>query len=154
VDVIHDGAEAGRLEKIRIISGCESAMANIRVCFHDANVNCGTCDKCIRTMIALKLLKVSSAPFPPLPPPKALRKNMPVNVIELPYLKENLDLAIQSGDRELQDVLRNCVRKLERKQAIWDLDRSFLGGLISRAYKKILKAPPIFHRIDSEPPGS
>jgi hypothetical protein len=154
VEVIHDGAEAGRLEKIRIICGCESAMANLRVCFHDANVNCGTCDKCVRTMIALKLLKVSSAPFPPLPPPKALRKNMPVNVIELPYLKENLDLAIQSDDRELRDLLCDCVKRLELKRAIWDLDRLLLGGFIDRAYQKIVKVPPTFRRVDSEPPGS
>jgi hypothetical protein len=105
-------------------------------------------------MIALKLLKVSSAPFPPLPPPKALRKNMPVNVIELPYLKENLDLAIQSDDRELRDLLCDCVKRLELKRAIWDLDRLLLGGFIDRAYQKIVKVPPTFRRVDSEPPGS
>lgn len=154
VEVMHEGAEAGRLDKIRIICGCESALANLRVCYHDANVNCGTCDKCLRTMIALKLLKVSAAPFPPLPSPKVLRKNLPMNIVELPYLKENLDLAMQSDDRELRGVLLDCVRKLERKRAIWDLDRSLSGGLIKRAYQKIVKAPPTFHRIDSEPPQS
>jgi hypothetical protein len=149
MEIVHEGAEVGRLEKIRKISECESALANLRVCFHDANVNCGKCDKCLRTMISLKLLGVSDAPFPPLPPPQAIRKNLPVNIVELPYVRENLDLAMQSDDREMRDLLRDCVQKLERKRVIWDLDKSFLGGLINRAYCKIAKIPPTFHRINT-----
>ena len=154
VEVIHDGAEVGRLDKIRIICGCEPALANLNVCYHDANVNCGKCDKCVRTMISLRLLKVSVSPFPPLPSPKALRKYLPEERGELFFLRENLDLAMQSDDRELRDVLRDCVQKLERKRAIWDLDRSLSGGLINRAYRRIVKAPPTFRRIEIEPPGS
>jgi hypothetical protein len=55
---IHDGCEANRIEKIRFISKFPIALNALRVCFMnpDDMYNCGQCEKCLRTMIALHIV--------------------------------------------------------------------------------------------------
>jgi hypothetical protein len=55
VDVVFDGFEAGRLDKVRIVAGSEVALRYLHVCPRgwDAT-NCGHCEKCQRTMAALR----------------------------------------------------------------------------------------------------
>lgn len=55
---IHDGSDKSRLEKIRSISNNNSVLNHLRVCYVNkkGKFNCGECDKCIRTMIALKIV--------------------------------------------------------------------------------------------------
>jgi hypothetical protein len=50
----HDGLSLTRLNKTRLIADWESALQNIRVCAPNwPGENCGRCEKCIRTMLAL-----------------------------------------------------------------------------------------------------
>lgn len=60
VEIVHDGCEATRLDKIKSIIHNESALNHLRVCFDRTNglYNCSVCEKCIRTMISLNLLGV------------------------------------------------------------------------------------------------
>ncbi|SMY03441.1 hypothetical protein BANT918_02833 [Brevibacterium antiquum CNRZ 918] len=54
--VVHDGAEATRVEKTQRISDNPSAQQHLRICFQKkGDYNCGQCSKCIRTKIALEL---------------------------------------------------------------------------------------------------
>ena len=150
VQIIHDSAEARRVDKVRRVADNESVLANLRVCFEDMNVNCGKCAKCLRTMISLELVGASAVPFPALPTPKALRR---VNWgRETVYLKENVDLALQSGNKKLRRTLLACMRKIERLQLLKDMDRILLGGLLKRARRKISKANPEARRIKAAPP--
>ncbi len=52
---IHDGCEATRAEKTRIIADFPLAMENLRVCFNVTSgaINCGRCGKCVKTMLRL-----------------------------------------------------------------------------------------------------
>ena len=52
---IHDGAEATRLDKIRLVSKSDIALDHLRVCWKNPGgaYNCGICEKCLRTMISL-----------------------------------------------------------------------------------------------------
>ena len=52
---IHDGAEARRCDKLRRLAESAPALKGLRVCWQDAGFNCGRCEKCLRTMIALHL---------------------------------------------------------------------------------------------------
>jgi len=56
--VEHDGIEASRLDKLRLIVDESVALENLRVCWKNEQgmLNCGVCEKCIRTMIALRVL--------------------------------------------------------------------------------------------------
>ena len=53
----HDGCEADRVDKLARVAGSDIAMAHLRVCFEnpDAAYNCGRCEKCVRTMIGLRV---------------------------------------------------------------------------------------------------
>jgi hypothetical protein len=54
----HDGIELSRLEKTRLIAGWDVALQNLRVCnqyrqYRSGRLNCGRCEKCVRTMLGL-----------------------------------------------------------------------------------------------------
>jgi hypothetical protein len=70
VEVIHDGYELNRFEKTEFVARSSLALRNLRVCnnVNDSHYNCGYCEKCLRTMVALEILGVipRMAPFPPL----------------------------------------------------------------------------------------
>lgn len=54
--LVHDGAAYSRLDKVRLISRSPVALAALRVCWRaQSDGNCGRCEKCLRTMIALEL---------------------------------------------------------------------------------------------------
>jgi hypothetical protein len=56
--VQHIGTEMTRIEKVALVAGWPVALQNIRVCQNDStgSWNCGTCEKCIRTMVMLEAL--------------------------------------------------------------------------------------------------
>jgi len=59
--IVHDGAEATRIEKIRDwIAKSDVALRHLRVCWEnrDGDYNCGKCEKCVRTMVNLELTGV------------------------------------------------------------------------------------------------
>ncbi len=58
VQILHDGLWVSRLEKLRVLTDWPSALQNLRVCTANAPglLNCGRCEKCIRTMTALLAL--------------------------------------------------------------------------------------------------
>jgi hypothetical protein len=55
IEVVHDGCEVGRTEKIRRIATEPMALQHLRVCWEklDGAYNCGECEKCLRTMTTL-----------------------------------------------------------------------------------------------------
>ena len=69
VELVHDGCEANRLEKLRAIARCDAARSFLRVCPKNwgGAYNCGRCEKCLRTMVAVRLLD-DPRPFVSLPP--------------------------------------------------------------------------------------
>jgi hypothetical protein len=54
-EVVHDGSDKTRVEKMRDISSWPVAMKHLRVCFENVphRYNCGACEKCLRTMVNL-----------------------------------------------------------------------------------------------------
>ena len=51
----HRDHDQSRLDKIKIVAGWEVALNNFRVCLANVpdRLNCGVCEKCVRTMIEL-----------------------------------------------------------------------------------------------------
>lgn len=68
--IVYDGVAFLRSEKIELLSDSELALDGLRVCYETwTDENCGTCEKCIRTMIGLEicgaLKKCPTLPHPP-----------------------------------------------------------------------------------------
>lgn len=61
---IHDGASFTRLEKIQEIAHWPAALQDLRVCWQGAEKdrNCCRCEKCIRTILALRVVGVDLPP--------------------------------------------------------------------------------------------
>ncbi|MCI0546697.1 MAG: hypothetical protein L0027_05385, partial [Candidatus Rokubacteria bacterium] len=78
VEFVHDGAELSRPDKIAAIARSEVALRALRVCWAntDGSYNCGRCEKCVRTMLALAIEGVlARAPaFPPRLDPDAIER--------------------------------------------------------------------------------
>jgi len=57
VEVVHDGAETRRIEKVRAIAASTLALQYLRVCWENRGgaYNCAQCGKCMRTMVDLEL---------------------------------------------------------------------------------------------------
>ena len=56
LDIVHDGAELSRADKIvEWIAHSPLALRHLRVCWEnrDGRYNCGVCEKCVRTQLAL-----------------------------------------------------------------------------------------------------
>ncbi len=150
VAIIHDSADARRIDKIRRIAESEPALAALTVCSEDMNVNCGQCAKCLRTMIPLELMGVTSAPFPWPVSLKAIRRT---NWSKEPImLGQNIDFAIHRGNRRFWKELSARKRKVERVMLLKDIDRVLLGGLFKRAFRTLAKGSPAGRRIDVVPP--
>ncbi len=58
VDLVHDGLECTRVQKVGAIVNSEIAMRHLRVCWEnrESTYNCGRCEKCLRTLINLRVV--------------------------------------------------------------------------------------------------
>jgi len=56
--LVHDGGEATRIDKLRRIAQDDFALSTLRTCVDQPtrNINCGRCEKCVRTMIGLLVI--------------------------------------------------------------------------------------------------
>lgn len=57
---VHDGCEASRLDKIRLITRFPIVLETLRVCWENPSneYNCCKCEKCLRTMLGLHIAGV------------------------------------------------------------------------------------------------
>jgi hypothetical protein len=56
VKITHDGCERDRVAKVRSLAASDIALATLRVCYvNTPEINCGRCEKCLRTVMTLKL---------------------------------------------------------------------------------------------------
>jgi 7-cyano-7-deazaguanine synthase in queuosine biosynthesis len=75
VKIVHDGVEL-RIDKLRVVVQYPEALARLRVCWENPETyNCGKCEKCIRTMLALLALGIEHCPaFPDTLTPELVRR--------------------------------------------------------------------------------
>ena|SRR5579871_282332 len=130
--LVHDGA-IRRNEKIRLIGQTPNSLSGLRVCWQDKTYNCGTCEKCLRTRISLRLLGLESDSLKPLESIDELKSYRIGNESELAYFLDNLHLAETVGDLELAESLRIKIRAWERWRKVRKCGSSFVQGVRGRA---------------------
>jgi hypothetical protein len=126
VRVENDGCEALRIEKLALVAQSDVALRTLRVCFRNKNdvYNCGRCEKCLRTAVALYALGAldrctTFEPHVNLRRVARLRLGSSPRV--LPFAKENLALVQERHDNPpLVRALRKAMRR---------------PGLINHAYR-------------------
>jgi hypothetical protein len=150
-EIIHDGAEATRPQKLERICQSPELLNALRVCNGNADYNCGHCGKCLRTMIALRLLGVQSEALPRTGIMDRMNALAVNNKSDLAFFQQNYALALQRGDHEMARVLRRCVRRYEIRKFAREFDDVVLGGLSRRMYRRVRPAPPRDDIIQVEP---
>jgi 7-cyano-7-deazaguanine synthase in queuosine biosynthesis len=142
-EIVHDGAEASRTDKVAAIADSPEVGRTLRVCFQNtAAYNCGVCEKCLRTRLALRLVgkRVETlAPLDSVEPVSRLRiKDEPM----LAFFEDNLARAIAVGDRAAAAAVRVGIRRVLLRTALKDLDRVVLGGNLRRLYRRVARVLP------------
>jgi hypothetical protein len=107
--VIHDGGET-RLEKLRILLPYPEALSRLRVCWENlANYNCGVCEKCVRTMLGLRVLGFEHCgAFPDTLKPELVRRQRlwPKSVV---YWRELVDAGLPPAlNAAVKSAIHSC----------------------------------------------
>jgi len=170
-EVIHDGADATRLAKVRYIATSELALRHVRVCWRnpEGQYNCGRCEKCVRTMISLKIagvLEQCTAFDEPLS--YARIPDLLLGDAALPvFMREMYEAAVAAqADPALIRAMQQCLhpsvprrlsRVIRRTIRPWalSLDRSLFGGRLRRTHHAqrygVATAPPPKPATDQTP---
>lgn len=157
LQIRHDGILLSRLDKTRLVAEWDVALENLRVCNNQNRIkpgalNCGQCEKCLRTKLALlalgKLDKTRAFPDSDVSETRLLAKTSIAGKSvrqyeEACYRDVALALAANGqGDlaREIEHFLARSAAKAKRKRAkerIRQIDRKFLGGSVLKLYEAI-----------------
>jgi hypothetical protein len=139
-ELVHDGVERRRIEKVAAVARSGPALRVLRVCLANAtSYNCGRCEKCLRTMVTLRLVGASAPTFPPFD--AADLRHLPLHAEAISFLLDNLELAEQVGDHEIASGLRAALRRYRLVQLVRDIDELLLGSLLKRVYRIARPAP-------------
>jgi hypothetical protein len=116
LEFCHDGCEATRVEKVSLISRYDIALQSLRVCWSNPNssYNCGRCEKCLRTMINLKVNNALSrcTTFDEELDIKLVWKMIVSDDSTRAFVRENLDaLEKHQGDGELRKALQYVLNR-------------------------------------------
>lgn len=130
--ISYDGGEAGRLRKVEVLGAEAPELLNmLRVCWQDAGYNCGTCEKCLRTRLELRVLGLTTPTLPPLRSLDELRHLHVRTEGVADFQWEVLEAAEHRGDRELIRYLRRGLARFTMLQLGRDFDRLLLGGRVA-----------------------
>jgi hypothetical protein len=114
IELVHDGLEANRAEKVAKIATSDLALRHLRVCFPWSSnggvaYNCGHCEKCLNTMACLRNAGVLGRcpTFPPVLDLAALSRLPAVDEAHQMNVREILrSVEDQGRDAGLADALR------------------------------------------------
>jgi hypothetical protein len=144
--IVHDGLTMNRLEKVKLVSQYAYAINNLRCCnqsqHYDGDyVNCGKCEKCLRTMMALHVLgRLDTARCfrDPSVSAEKIDSLKPLSATSKIWWDEFAPLMQASDDADLREAVNRKVLKLpvsgnrqnhlrKFKKAIGVLDDKLLG---------------------------
>lgn len=116
--IVHDGAEASRVQKTRRIAHNTSAQKHLRICFQrKGNYNCGRCSKCMRTKLGLKLEGMLDK-FETLDHDvdTAHLKTLGIkSQSDLIFARENYEFALEKGNESISDALGSMIESYQSK---------------------------------------
>ncbi len=114
IEIVHDGCESGRANKVAYIAQSDIALSCLRVCWENREgaYNCGRCEKCLRTMISLRAAHALDR-CPTFQAPLDLDSVARLNgadVNDKIFLEENLHAVKAAGhDPQLVQALRDAL---------------------------------------------
>ena len=123
--VRHECVALSRLQKTGLIADWAPALEHLRVCnqykrYASDSLNCGKCEKCIRTMLELlafnALEKTPAFPTTDVSPELVARYVKIRNPFVLSFYMELLDALSRIGRRDLVTVIKEKIIEYQRKE--------------------------------------
>ncbi|MGB1263298.1 MAG: hypothetical protein ACPG52_10335 [Cognaticolwellia sp.] len=142
-EIVHDGDESTRINKLQSISKDSDVLNILRVCWHDKGYNCGNCEKCLRTMAAIRSLKLDVPTFPTFTDELVKTKLAKIKIYdahEIDFIDENLEQAIKVHDRVLVKALTNIRRNYDLRKLMNLADRLLFLNFFKRLKARLSKA--------------
>jgi hypothetical protein len=157
LQIRHELITLSRYERTQLVAGWDTALQSMRVCNHIEEyrshiLNCGKCEKCVRTMLALLALGVlkNAAAFP-----KRDLSEEEVNAMKslsaqvFSYYQELLGPLSEAGRHDLvravKRLMADCYRNVKKQNArkllidpIIEFDEKNFGGSLRRMKRLIL----------------
>lgn len=130
--MVHHGRGAMRWQKLERIAREPGALEILRVCWQDKGFNCGRCEKCLRTMVLLRILQLESPNFPPLGDLRVIARLVPQDRSEAAFVREALALAKGRNAHEVAAALATSLRRWEARRTIRMIDEGFLHGRLGQ----------------------
>jgi hypothetical protein len=148
-----------RLERTRLVADWDVALQHLRVCnqftrYTSSSLNCGRCEKCIRTkltLLALGKLDRTTAFADNEVSEELIRTNVRLTsergFVIVPFYEELITPLRQIGRLDLARVVERKVREHYRHEPGWEpgwkgrvkrFDRKYLGGRIALSGKRML----------------
>jgi hypothetical protein len=133
LEIVHDGCEATRFEKVEALASWDTALRTLRVCWQTkgGRYNCCKCWKCLWTMAFLRACDAlgRAATFDRPLDLKALSESLPRARDEQARFVQALDaLERRGGDPELAQALHAALELAQRPAAPGPVARMFAGA--------------------------
>lgn len=149
--VLHDGCEAGRVDKVEFIKRVRpEALKTLRVCWFPeyGEINCGRCEKCIRTMCELRAAGAEDlgAPFARPIDFRAIRR-LKLDSHHQFLWEQIRDAAVSRGDTELARAAAAAARRpfrlpLPQSRARREREEKRVAREFWKHARKVMKPPP------------
>jgi hypothetical protein len=152
LSIQHFGITLSRFDKTRLISDWDVALRHLRVCneslaYRPGVLNCGECEKCLRTKVALLALGVlgrTSAFANNEISPQRVQKTVRLNKATVGLYKEMLAPLSEKGHQDLVGVIKRKITEYKWRQRTIQPIRKFdhkylkdtLAGLKRLVYAK------------------
>ncbi|MBI4699105.1 MAG: hypothetical protein HY758_09465 [Nitrospirae bacterium] len=136
-----DASDVGRPEKVARIAQSDLALRYLHACSKEFSYNCGKCEKCMRTMLALQAVGALERckTFPQKIDPDAVSR-ITLDELRDIYAKENLRaLEKKGGNDELTDALRFCINTYKYKKIAASLNNDWGKFIASQQWVQFAK---------------
>jgi hypothetical protein len=122
VELVHDDVNVTRFHKTATVAKSDVALAHLRVCWENRNgaYNCGRCEKCIRTMMSLRLAGALDR-CPTFASPLNLELVAQGSVTKpsrIAFYTEIVQAARAAGDREVADAAGRAITPARRRPRV------------------------------------
>ncbi len=134
----HEGIHLSRLAKTALVSGWDLALQHLRVCnkseyYSSEMLNCGKCEKCVRTMLAFQALGVleKTGAFPVNHVSVELVNDaVQLGANTLPLYNEIMELLAEKGQNDLVRAIEHRIEVFYQQQKIDKLKKRTIEPII------------------------
>lgn len=137
--VIHDGLAFARTQKTRALIQHPALLDAVQVCWNHVDRNCGKCSKCIRTSLALYLLKATSTNLQAYDGTSSLAALTPGNPVSVVHLNDLIRLAIETQHPQIAKTLIKYRNQFMWRYHLTEVFRVFLGSAGQKLSRKLAK---------------